>query len=167
MSFNDVLVVGGFIVTLLIVRQVIRSISFSWIIGGMKTTESPRTVYMQEWWYLLYSSDTFDVQSNYNWIKIKADERKGVPIELAILREEVVALQMLQWDYENINKVRIVELAEDSGEVYIRDLDEYTSYKEQLLIEMEEAFIYLQDTNALIESLDSLGFWEEDDNDEL
>ena len=167
MSFNNVLVVGGFIVTLLIVRQAIRSISFSWIIGCMKTTEPPRTVYMQKWWYLLYSSDTFDLQSNYNWIKIKVDERKGVPVELAILREEVVALQMLQWDYENITKVRIVELVKGSDEVYIRDLDEYTGYKEQLLIEMEEAFIYLQDANALIKSLDSLGFWEEDDNDDL
>lgn len=163
MTFNwiDTLIITG---VLLIVVYCCRKLSYRSILKTSNQTNTAAIVYLSRWWWLLYSAEKYDIEQDYNWHKVKADQHKGASKELAIQREKVVALQMLQYQHESAHKVEITWRDEDNlANNLVVDLDEFTLYQEEKLIEMEEAFLYLTEFNNLILSLEELG-WDDNDN---
>ena len=169
MSFNDYYQVIGLIVTLVLINVTVKIWTHRNIMKTILEEDVSALVYSKGWWAWKYSADVFRLPNEtYNWIKIRADIVKGVPEELAVMREKVIALEMMLADYDNIGKVELVwKNSEVQGELLIVDFDEYVTNKEQQLVQMELDHldqIAQQDFIDLLKSIDEL---EGENNDDL
>lgn len=147
-----------------IIRGITRTISYRSIVKTSYDEDVPVLIGLKGFFWMMYSPKKYDIEKDYNWLKVKADIKKGVPEQLALLREKVIALEMLQYEYENYQCVDLVwKDKQNEDQSLVVDLDEYTSYNSQTMIAMEEDFIIQQDFINLLESMKEL---EGDENDE-
>ncbi|AKO61090.1 hypothetical protein AXI76_gp189 [Pseudoalteromonas phage H101] len=147
-----------------IIRGITRTISYRSIVKTSYDEDVPVLIGLKGFFWMVYSPKKYDIEKDYNWLKVKADIKKGVPEQLALLREKVIALEMLQYEYENYQYVDLVwKDKQNEDQSLVVDLDEYTSYNSQTMIAMEEDFIIQQDFINLLESMKEL---EGDENDE-
>ena len=163
MTFNwiEVLILTG---VLAIVVYCCRKISYHLILKTSNQTGTAAIVYLSRWWWLLYSAEKYDIEQDYNWHKIQADQRKGASKELAIQREKVVALQMLQYQHESAHKVEITWRDEDNlVNNLVTNLDEFTLYQEERLAILERDFYEEQEFLSLLGSIVELGGFEDED----
>ena len=160
--------IAGLIVTLIILNAVVKSYTYHKIIKTILEEDVDSLVYSKGWYEWKYSAEVFRLPNEtYNWIKIRADINKGVPEELAVMREKVIALEMMLADYDNIRKVELMwKNSEVQGEILIVDFDEYVTNKEQQLIQMELEYldkVAEQEFIDLIASIEELGGFTDDD----
>lgn len=147
-----------------IIRGITRTISYRGIVKTSYDEDVPVLIGLKGFFWMMYSPKKYDIEKDYNWLKVKADIKKGVPEQLALLREKVIALEMLQYEYENYQCVDLVwKDKQNEDQSLVVDLDEYTSYNSQTMIAMEEDFIIQQDFINLLESMKEL---EGDETDE-
>tara|TARA_B100001063_G_C16497055_1_gene420205 strand:+ start:135 stop:632 length:498 start_codon:yes stop_codon:yes gene_type:complete len=147
-----------------IIRGITRTISYRGIVKTSYDEDVPVLIGLKGFFWMVYSPKKYDIEKDYNWLKVKADIKKGVPEQLALLREKVIALEMLQYEYENYQCVDLVwKDKQNEDQSLVVDLDEYTSYNSQTMIAMEEDFIIQQDFINLLESMKEL---EGDETDE-
>lgn len=147
-----------------IIRGITRTISYRSIVKTSYDEDVPVLIGLKGFFWMMYSPKKYDIEKDYNWLKVKADIKKGVPEQLALLREKVIALEMLQYEYENYQCVDLVwKDKQNEDQSLVVDLDEYTSYNSQTMIAMEEDFIIQQDFINLLESMKEL---EGDETDE-
>lgn len=147
-----------------IIRGITRTISYRGIVKTSYDEDVPVLIGLKGFFWMMYSPKKYDIEKDYNWLKVKADIKKGVPEQLALLREKVIALEMLQYEYENYQCVDLVwKDKQNEDQSLVVDLDEYTYYNSQTMIAMEEDFIIQQDFINLLESMKEL---EGDETDE-
>ena len=82
------------------------------------------------------------------------------------MREKVIALQMLQYEYEKSARVDLVwkDTDEDTPQSLVVDLDEYTEYNVSSLVVMEEDYIIKEAFKDLLASMQEL---EDEDHEDL
>lgn len=148
-----------------IIRGITRTISYRSIVKTSYDEDVPVLIGLKGFFWMMYSPKKYDIEKDYNWLKVKADIKKGVPEQLALLREKVIALEMLQYEYENYQCVDLVwKDKQNEDQSLVVDLDEYTSYNSQTMIAMEEDFIIQQDFINLLESMKELEGEETDED---
>lgn len=148
-----------------IIRGITRTISYRGIVKTSYDEDVPVLIGLKGFFWMMYSPKKYDIEKDYNWLKVKADIKKGVPEQLALLREKVIALEMLQYEYENYQCVDLVwKDKQNEDQSLVVDLDEYTSYNSQTMIAMEEDFIIQQDFINLLESMKELEGEETDED---
>tara|TARA_R100000541_G_C1897352_1_gene83935 strand:- start:6556 stop:7077 length:522 start_codon:yes stop_codon:yes gene_type:complete len=115
----------------------------------------PKLITLKKWWHLIYEVYPYEIEKDYNWTKIKSDIQKGVPPELATLREKAVALEMLQHEFSE-HYVSYITLRDEEG-IFFESLDAYTEYTLSELQHLENDFFLSQ----------MLSSWEDDELAEL
>ena len=162
---NEYYQIIGVVATLITLNVVVRDFSYRQIMKTVLEEDVDSLVYSKGWWAWKYSAEVFRLPNeDYNWIKIRADILKGVPEELAIMREKVIALEMILADYDNLRKVELVwKNSEVQGEVLIVDFDEYVTNKEEELYLMEKDYAAQQEFIDLLTSIEELGGFTDDD----
>ena len=165
MSFNEYWQIGGVIVTLALINVIVKIWTHRNIMKTILEEDVSALVYSKGWWAWEYSADMFRLPNeSYNWVKIRADILKGVPEELAIMREKVIALEMMLADYDKIRKVDLVwKNSEVEGELLIADFDEYVTSKEEELYLMEKDHLVHQELADLMISIEDLGGFNDDE----
>ena len=162
---NEYYQIIGVVATLITLNVVVKDFTYRQIMKTILEEDVDSLVYSKGWWMWNYSAEVFRLPNeDYNWIKIRADILKGVPEELAIMREKVIALEMMLADYDHIRKVELVwKNSEVEGEVLIADFDEYVTSKEEELYLMEKDYLAQQEFMDLLVSIDELGGFSDDD----
>ena len=162
---NEYYQIAGLVATLITLNVVVKDFSYRQIMKTILEEDVDSLVYSKGWWAWKYSAEVFRLPNEeYNWIKIRADILKGVPEELAIMREKVIALEMMLADYDHIRKVELVwKNSEVQGEVLIVDFDEYVTNKEEELYLMEKDYATQQEFIDLLVSIEELGGFSDDD----
>ncbi len=143
------------IATAIIIVCILRAGSFRLQAYRYVEESSPKLLTLGKWWHLLYEVYPYNIEKDYNWTKIKSDIQKGVPPELATLREKVVVLEMLQYEFSE-HLVAYITF-KDEDELFFESLDAYTEYTLQELQRSEEDFFLAQ----------QLSSWGEDELAEL
>lgn len=103
---------------------------------------SPKLLTLGKWWHLLYEVYPYDIEKDYNWTKIKSDIKKGVPPELATLREKAVVLEMLQYEFSE-HWVSHIVLQDEDG-IFWESLDAYAEDSVLDLYILEKDYSELQ-----------------------
>lgn len=162
---NEYYQIIGVVATLITLNVVVKDFSYRQIMKTILEEDVDSLVYSKGWWAWKYSAEVFRLPNEeYNWIKIRADILKGVPEELAVMREKVIALEMMLADYDNLRKVELVwKNSEVQGEVLIVDFDEYVTSKEEELYLMEKDYTAQQEFMDLLVSIEELGGFSDDD----
>lgn len=162
---NEYYQIIGVVATLVTLNVVVKDFTYRQIMKTILEEGVDSLVYSKGWWAWKFSAEVFRLPNeDYNWIKIRADILKGVPEELAIMREKVIALEMMLVDYDHIRKVELVwKNSEVKGEVLIADFDEYVTSKEEELYLMEKDYFAQQEFMDLLVSIEELGGFSDDD----
>lgn len=124
-----------------------RIITFYLHISSIEESSS-KIIFIEKPWYLMYSAYKIDPSESYNWIKIKADVRKGVDPLLAVQREFVVFLEIEMFNLNDNHKNLLV--SKQDGKLLLKRYE--TVLAEQLLM-LEQ----LEAQQTLKEGLDILG----------
>lgn len=149
-----------------IIRGITRTISYRGIVKTSYDEDVPVLIGLKGFFWMMYSPKKYDIEKDYNWIKIKADIKKGVPEELAVMREKIIALQMLQYEYNKCTKVDLVwkDTTSEVDQSLVVDLDEYARYTEEVLLDLENEYRMQMDFIDLLKTMAELE--PEEDNDE-
>ncbi len=115
--------VAAMIAVSIIIVCILRAGSFRLQAYRYVEESSPKILTLGKWWYLLYEVYPYDIEKDYNWTKIKSDIQKGVPPELATLREKAVVLEMLQYEFSE-HWVAHITLRDEDG-IFWESLDAY------------------------------------------
>lgn len=154
------------VVLFFLLRGLSRTISYRNIVKTSYEEDIPVLIELKGFFWMVYTPKKYDISKDYNWLKIKADVKKGVSEELAVMREKVIALQMLQYEYEKSSRVDLVwkDTDEDTPQSLVVDLDEYTEYNVSSLVVMEEDYIIKEAFKDLLASMQEL---EDEDHEDL
>lgn len=154
---SDISVLSIFLTVIvgILIIGILRIGSFRLKAGNFVEEGDPKLITLGKWWHLIYEVYPYEIEKDYNWTKIKEDIQKGVPSELATLREKVVALEMLQHEFSE-HYVAHITLRDEEG-IFWESLDAYTEYTLSELQRLENDFFLSQ----------MLSSWEEDELDEL
>ena len=106
-----------------------RIITFYLHISSIEESSS-KIIFIEKPWYLMYSAYKIDPSESYNWIKIKADVRKGVDPLLAVQREFVVFLEIEMFNLNDNHKNLLV--SKQDGKLLLKRYE--TVLAEQLLM---------------------------------
>ena len=145
---NDIswLSVAAMIAVSIIIVCILRAGSFRLQAYRYVEESSPKLLTLGKWWHLLYEVYPYDIEKDYNWTKIKSDIKKGVPPELATLREKSVVLEMLQYEFSE-HWVAHITLRDEDG-IFWKSLGAYTEYTLQELQRSEEDFFLAQQLSS-------------------
>ena len=141
---NDISVLGVFltIVVGVLIVGTLRVGSFRLKANKYVEEGVPKLITLGKWWHLIYEVYPYDIEKDYNWIKIKSDIQKSVPPELATLREKVVALEMLQYEFSE-HWVAHITLRDEDG-IFWESLEAYVEDSIADLYILEDYYSKLQ-----------------------